>query len=70
VREDAALDAAILFATKSPKLEDRRKIDDNRYELERKTTARRPKEIYDVMALSTGTVRVDESYERPSTTRR
>ena len=32
-KEEAALDAAILFVTESPKLDDRRKIDDDHYAL-------------------------------------
>ena len=42
---EAALDAAILFVTESSKLDDRRKIDDDHYALERKTTARTQRDL-------------------------
>ena len=44
-KEEAALDAAILFVTESSKLGDRRKIDGGHCALERKTTARTQRDL-------------------------
>ena len=44
-KEEAALGAAILFVTESSKLDDRRKIDDDHYALERKTTAKTQRDL-------------------------